>query len=91
MNRIYGEYLGYPPCCIKEFGDVAIPAFMKPAITVEMAVNGFLPCPACAQCLKDGEVTYDELINPNRMCTIPFVLRPTQGQDKQIGIELRAL
>lgn len=91
-NRINGEYLGYPSCCIEAFGDVAIPFFLRDKLTQEMAKDGFLPCPTCAQKLILETTTYEELINPNRKCSIPFKPDAFTTADKvQIEKELDAL
>lgn len=91
MNSIYGKFLGYPECCIEEFGDVAIPFLFRMEITKKASVNGFLPCPSCAQKLLDGKVSYEELINPNRRCSVPFKIKPTPEDDEKINEELNFL
>lgn len=88
-NRIYGEYLGYPSCCIKAFGDRAIPFVFRPKIVQEMTLNGFLPCEKHAMELRLGRITYDELINPHRKCSIPFKTENNTVEEyKIIGDEL---
>ncbi len=71
-NRINGEFLGYPECCIKAFGDMAIPLFQRPQGVRAAVVNGFVPCEHHANELNAGRITPEELINPNRQCSIPF-------------------
>jgi len=87
-NFNFGKFLGYPDCCIEAFGDVAIPFVLRPQLTQMMTVNGFLPCVSCAEKLFNKETTYDELINPNRKCSIPFKEETTVAEDDIIGQEL---
>lgn len=70
--RIIGEFLGYPSCCIEEFCKPLL-FFQRSDICKEQSANGFIPCPNCANKLKNNEVTYDTLINNcNRKCSIKF-------------------
>jgi hypothetical protein len=89
-NQLYGRYLGYPDCCIEAFGDVAIPFILRPEISRQASFEGFLPCPSCAKKLLAGDITYNELINPNRKCSVPFGLH-NHEQKLQISKELDAL
>lgn len=91
LNRTYGEFFGYPSCCITAFGDIAIPFFKRPAISRAAKMNGFIPCPNCAVKLKTKQVTYQELINPNRKCSIPFKEEYTDEEELQIQRELQEL
>jgi len=90
-NAMYGDYLGYPKCCIENFGDIAIPFVMRHPDTQAAAKNGFLPCPAHAKQLLNKEVTYTELINPNRKCTVPFKVNMTHEERVQVSAELDLL
>jgi hypothetical protein len=87
-NYNFGKFLGYPKCCIEAFGDVAIPFVMRPTLTQMMTVNGFFPYVSCAEKLFNKEITYNELINPNRKCSVPFTETPTPQEDQIIGKEL---
>lgn len=86
-NRLYGEFLGYPPCCIAHFGDPAIPFFQRPELTRRFTLNGFLPCEKCAQKLQQGTIDYHQLINLNRKCSVPFQELHTPEQDAKITQE----
>lgn len=90
-NRNYGEYLGYPSCCIEFFGDVAVPYYERPSISIKMARNGYIPCPECAQKLQDNKISYEALINPNRKCSVPFSTTLTGQQMAQITQELQLI
>ena len=91
-NRIYGEYLGYPDCCIKAFGDVAI-FFTSRPMNVQLANKcGFVPCSKHANMLLNGEITYDKLINTSkRKCSVPFKEEFSNVERMQIMIELDKL
>lgn len=90
-NQIYGEYLGYPQCCIKAFGDVAIPYFMRPQIVQENTFNGFVPCIAhCEMAYRDKQGLI-ALINQNRKCSVPFSEMVSFEDDLQIQVELNKL
>lgn len=85
-NNLYGVFLGYPDCCIQSFGDIAIPYFMRPQLTKDASKQGFLPCESCAKKLLNNEITYDELINPNRMSNVPFT---TEDYNEESEITVR--
>lgn len=90
-NLIIGKFLGYPDCCIKAFGDVAIPFVFRPENVKRATRNGFLPCPKHALMLLNKEITYNELINVNRKCSVPFKEKPTVREDEQIDMEIDLL
>jgi hypothetical protein len=87
---ILGEYLGYPNCCIKEF-EKGEPYFTKPELIQQMTVNGYVPCIRCASDLSLGIISYDELINKYRECTIPFKIQHTEDEKNIIDKELLTL
>jgi hypothetical protein len=87
-NRINGEFLGYPDCCIKAFGDVAVNYSSRPVIVQSSACNGFLPCEEHAMQIAQKRITREELVNPNRKCSVPFKDVHTEQEQKTIHVEL---
>ena len=77
-NRSLGVFLGYPPCCIREFG-MQPPKMMertKPtkddkrrfkAAHVDGFFTGFIPCVRHAKMILNGEATLrGVLVNRNK-------------------------
>ncbi len=90
-NQTYGKFFGYPDCCIKSFGEIAILFLLRPTEVKQATLNGFVPCLACAKKLIAKQITYEELINPNRRCTIPFKPLHITQERLQIDNELDQL
>lgn len=71
--RKYGHFFGYPECCIKQFvKDVKqIMSGKKDPRTEtqsELAtlMNGYVPCPECAEKIMSGDKSVFEHIDSNR-------------------------
>lgn len=90
-NFTYGKFFGYPQCCIEAFGDIAIPYFLRSEVSQSAACNGFLPCERCGEKLLNKRITYEELINLNRKCSVPFKLIHTSEEECQIKKEFQVL
>lgn len=91
FNRIIGEFLGYPTCCIETFGDSPVFYWQRPLLVQEMSCNGFIPCPKCAEKLADNTISYEDLINPRRKCSVPFKKKHSYEENKTIDSEILAL
>jgi len=90
-NRVYGEFLGYPECCIKAFGNQAIPHLLRSPEVKEATFNGFVPCQEHAVALNTYTLTREKLvkqINARRKCTVKFKIRHTQAEQDKISDEL---
>lgn len=71
----FGDYYGYPKCCVKEFYYIQ-PNFLKKKNKKNMkrttnSFNGFVPCFKHACMIEKNQIKLDELIN-NRKCQVPF-------------------
>ena len=68
-----GKYYGYPECCIGEFIDKC--RYKKNLTVSQDIVNkgyGFIPCPQCADRVRNGEISLEGLINTSRQCPCKF-------------------
>jgi hypothetical protein len=65
-----GLYLGYPECCAKSFIDTMGAVNNKLGGEVSDG-TGFIPCPQCAQRVKDQEIKLEDLIGI-RHHSLPF-------------------
>ena len=67
-NQDYGEWFGYPPCCIHYFdsGETITEDQYKAA-----NYTGFVPCPEHAHKILTGETRLSDLIK-GRKCQVPF-------------------
>jgi hypothetical protein len=67
----WGEYLGYPKCCVDGFvaiwEDVIINRVKAPVR--KLAGTGYIPCTVCNE-LSEEELT--RTIEKGRVCPIPF-------------------
>lgn len=89
VQRDNGIFLGYPLCCIKEF--IEKPSYLEDRVqrVQQTSVNGFVPCPSCAMKLYHNEVSYEELINTRRRCSLPFRKRKFGSrQIRKINLEI---
>jgi hypothetical protein len=79
MNyKTYGEYFGFPNCCIEFFGKEATEPnwFDKyfdiyPGLSERIDGTGFIPCEKHMQMIVNNEVKPEQLIQ-NRQCKTPF-------------------
>ena len=67
-QRDYGEWFGYPTCCIDHFvsGEEVSQDQYKAA-----NYTGFVPCPEHAKKVLSGEISLESLVK-GRRCRIPF-------------------
>ncbi len=83
-NQVYGEWFGYPKCCIHYFDSGEV-------ITEDqyMAANytGFVPCPDHAKQVLKGDVKLEDLIK-SRKCEVPFPGVPENGESRYTKILL---
>ena len=73
MNfRDFGEYYGYPKCCIESF-IYNVVTNKPPSRTQKKASGrtGFIPCSYCSWKIKTNKVTLTGLISNRRSCN-PF-------------------
>ena len=72
--HLYGQYYGYPDCCIDHYHRYPHPLTYTPAFG-----TGYVPCPRCAA--RYGTKLIDE-INHRRSCTIPFPTAELPGSEE---------
>jgi len=71
VQKLLGKYLGFPDCCIKFFTESSINTVRE---NHDVADGGYVPCNACAERIRAGEVKLEELVgssNP-RLTEHPF-------------------
>lgn len=83
-NRQYGQYYGYPTCCIDEFvgfqkDGVIQPARFRPKEQQKAQKNGFIPCVKHAKEILQGKIHIEDLILKTRQEPKPF-LRMTKQE-----------
>lgn len=62
--RVYGQYFGYPPCCIDSFCAWRhMTPEGKDGLQFRMSKHGFVPCMECALKIEIGEKTAEGLIS----------------------------
>ena len=67
----FGNYYGYPKCCIKEFNNRYN---KKPPNKLQYKVakhQGFIPCIVCCKLIKHNEIKIENLIQ-NRECELSY-------------------
>ncbi len=72
----YGDYYGYPDCCIKAFTEYFyqhIQFEQLSAARQKTALKGFIPCETCAQKILSKELNIAKLINAKRKHHKPFI------------------
>ncbi len=75
MTSSYGDYYGYPKCCILAFHQMMFENKILKEISPERQQtkkNGFIPCQGCAERVLRGEIQVHELILTTRKCHKPF-------------------
>lgn len=81
--KMGGVFFGYPNCCSDWFVQRLTGEVPFELNETQLSVDdraGFIPCPSCAQKIKDGETTHKELIQ-NRICSKPY---PHEGNLKEL-------
>lgn len=71
----WGDYFGYPKCCIRAFHRMLVNKKEFKTISQERQAttqNGFVPCQRCAERILKGEIKIHELIQPTRQAPKPF-------------------
>lgn len=82
INAPLGRDLGYPECCLKEFGDCA-PELMTGEPTrgdkrrfraghIDKIFTGFFPCNHHAKAILNNEITLGSLIKNRNVKFAPF-------------------
>jgi hypothetical protein len=74
-NQCWGDYFGYPKCCIRSFHDMLKSGYQHKDLSHERKIvttNGFVPCQNCAERIVRGEITIYELILPTRLSPKTF-------------------
>lgn len=74
-NQCWGDYFGYPKCCIKAFHTMLIQDIKFNQISIERkraTKYGFVPCQRCAQKILEGKIKVEDCILPTRQCPKPF-------------------
>lgn len=66
--KLYGEYFGYPKCCIESFDKQN--KFTRNQRYVHKR-KGFIPCDSCAEKILNNETTIEGLIK-DRICSLPY-------------------
>ncbi|MGN6437243.1 MAG: hypothetical protein ACTHMM_11945 [Agriterribacter sp.] len=85
----YGVFFGYPVCCIEAFCSkdtlVTVLTFAQKRTHRD---TGFIPCPACARKILQGQATLESLIT-NRISSLPFPIdeRPGDAQELKEAVE----
>lgn len=70
--RSYGNYFGYPKCCINDFVKMVIEDKTPGRIQEKVGeYTGFIPCSYCSWRILTKNVKLDDLIQ-NRTCNEPF-------------------
>ena len=93
-NYRNGIFLGYPECCIKAFGDVAVFASQRPLLVRQQMFNGFIPCPDHAIGLEYNPESKEDFIahiNENRKCSVPFKQEHTREEQETIDKEIHLM
>jgi hypothetical protein len=75
QKQCWGDYYGYPSCCIKAFHRMLLKDLKFNEISVERqsaTKHGFVPCKNCAIKIVKGEIMIETLIQPTRQCPKPF-------------------
>jgi hypothetical protein len=65
----YGDYYGYPDCCIKAFEDYfyqRIEFEQLSLVRQKTSLKGFIPCETCAKKILSKELNIAKLINAKR-------------------------
>lgn len=81
MNRFtaFGQYFGYPKCCIEWFMDSRVHKTIPYALTETQQVveegEGFIPCPSCARKVLRERLQLSDLILDSRICPTPYPQR----------------
>lgn len=69
----YGDYYGYPSCCIQSFHKVLLGTESISILQLEVGRGtGFIPCKNHTHKIKTGECTLEQIILPTRKCTSAF-------------------
>ena len=70
--RFYGNYFGYPKCCINQFVKMVLAEKTPTRLQKNIGEKtGFIPCSYCSWKILTKKVMLDELVQ-NRRCKIPF-------------------
>jgi hypothetical protein len=75
-KHCWGEYYGYPNCCIQAFHKLLLADTKFQEISDEWKTatcNGFVPCQQCAERILKKEILISDLILPTRKATKPFI------------------
>jgi hypothetical protein len=69
----YGEYYGYPSCCIRSFHDILLGKKNISLIQLNAGNgSGFIPCLEHAKQVQEEKIKLEEIILPTRMCEGKF-------------------
>ncbi len=90
LQRVMGEYFGYPKCCIDEWcASHPVFFYMRPEVQQEAERGGFIPCLKHSKEIVASKVTHEALIE-NRICSVPFPDQPSDREvDKYIASKLK--
>lgn len=77
INMLYGEYYGYPKCCIKSF---KYSMHKKENVQAEQGY-GFIPCDKHTEDIYNRKIKIHDLIN-NRICKYNFPYDPNEYINK---------
>lgn len=70
--RFYGNYFGYPKCCINQFVKMVLAEKTPTRLQRKVCEStGYVPCSYCSWRILTKQVVLDELVQ-NRRCKIPF-------------------
>lgn len=78
LFKHYGDYFGYPLCCVEEFirfqkNGVILSWKLRPIEQQETARNGFIPCVKHAKEILEGKIRIEDLISIERKHPKPFL------------------
>ena len=74
-RQSWGEYYGYPKCCIRAFHKMLVEDIKITEISLERrtaAKEGFVPCERCAKKILLGNTEIWKYIETHRQCPTPF-------------------